>query len=313
MPASTARADDDTVIFADLGWDSIQVHNRIAGFIIEHGYGKDVEYIPSATAIGFEAIMRGDMDINMESWTQSSQELYDKGIKNGTLIDLGPNYSDGRQGIMVPTYMIKGDSERGIKPITPNLKSVSDLAQYAKVFADPEDPSMGRIYTGVSGWTLTEKTEQKVLGYGLDEQYNMFAPGSDAALAGSMLAAYKRGKPWLGYYWGPTWILGSLDMTFLSESPYDAEIWKKTKTCAYPPTDVNILVSTVLPQKAPAVVEMLKKYTTTMDLTNQCLAYIKKEKADLEETAQWFLKNHEAVWTQWVPTDVATKVKAELK
>jgi len=312
LPANTAQANDEPVIFADLGWDSIQVHNRIAGFIIEHGYDRDVEYVPGATAIGWQAVMRNDMDVIMESWTQSTQELYDKGIKNGTLIDLGPNFADGRHGIWVPTYMIKGDPERGIEPITPDLKTVTDLPKYWEVFKDPEDPSVGRIYSGVSGWTLTAYTEEKIKNYGLDEYYSMFAPGSDAALAGSMVAAYKRGKPWLGYYWGPTWVLGMLDMTYLEEVPYNEKVWETTRTCDYPAPDVNILVSRNLLKKAPEVVEFLKKYETTMDIANKFLFYMKDQKADLEEAAEWFLKNNEDVWTKWLPADKAAKVKAAL-
>src|SRR5690606_28757663 len=33
-----------TLVFGDFSWDSVQVHNRIAGFIIEHGYGYPVDY-----------------------------------------------------------------------------------------------------------------------------------------------------------------------------------------------------------------------------------------------------------------------------
>lgn len=32
-----AAMEKKTIIFADFGWDSAQVHNRIAGFIIEKG------------------------------------------------------------------------------------------------------------------------------------------------------------------------------------------------------------------------------------------------------------------------------------
>ncbi|TIH19329.1 ABC transporter substrate-binding protein [Marinifilum sp. JC120] len=312
LPVNSAQAADKPVIFADLNWDSIQIHNRIAGFIIEHGYGTDVEYIPAGTAIAYEAIMRGDMDVDMESWTSNSQHLYDKGIKSGTLFDLGANFKDAREGLMVPTYMIKGDPKRGIKPMTPELKTVADLAKYPEFFKDPEDPSMGLIYSGVTGWTATQKTEQKLKNYGLDESFNMLAPGSDAALAGSMVSAYKRGKGWVGYYWGPTWVMGMIDMTFLEEAPYDPKVWNETRLCDYPNSDVNIIVGKSLMKRAPKIIEMFKNYETTMAMTNECLAYMKNEKANLEEVAEWFLKNNEDIWTKWVPADKAAKIKAAL-
>ncbi|ACS78883.1 ABC transporter substrate-binding protein [Maridesulfovibrio salexigens] len=312
MPVNSAQAADKPVIFADLNWDSIQIHNRIAGFIIEHGYGTEVEYIPAGTAIAYEAIMRDDMDVDMESWTSNSQHLYDKGIKAGTLFDLGPNFKDAREGLMVPTYMIKGDPKRGIKPMTPDLKTVADLAKYPEYFKDPEDPSMGLIYSGVTGWTATQKTEQKLKNYGLDDNFNFLAPGSDAALAGSMVSAYKRGKGWVGYYWGPTWVMGMIDMTFLEEAPYDPKVWNDTRLCLYPNSDVNIIVGKSLMERAPEIIEMFKKYETTMAMTNECLAYMKNENASLEEVAEWFLKTKEDVWTKWVSADRAAKIKAAL-
>ena len=57
-----------------------------------------------------------------------------------------------------------------------------------------------------------------------------------------MVAAYEKGKPWIGYYWEPTWVMGKLDMTLIEEAPYDEEVWENTKACAYPPSVVNIAV-----------------------------------------------------------------------
>jgi glycine betaine/proline transport system substrate-binding protein len=34
--------------------------------------------------------------------------------------------------------------------------------------------------------------------------------------------------------------------------------------------------------------------------------------ATTEEVAVYFLKNYESIWTQWVPADVADKVRAAL-
>ena len=38
------------IVFADLGWDSVQVHSRIAAFIIENGYDYPAsQFIPGET------------------------------------------------------------------------------------------------------------------------------------------------------------------------------------------------------------------------------------------------------------------------
>lgn len=308
VPALSA---DKKIVFGDMSWDSARVHNRISAFIIKQ-MGYESEFVPGGTPIMLQALMKGDIDVDMESWTQNVQELYDKGISEGTILDLGPNYPDSWQGWLVPTYMIEGDKERGIEPMAPDLKSVFDMPKYWELFKDPEDPSKGRFYNAIAGWSVTGINEKKFKAYGLDKTYNDFIPGSDAALSGSMVAAYRKGNPWFGYYWGPTWVLGKLDMTPLEEPPYDEEVWEKSKACAFPSVEVNILVNSKLPERAPDVVEFFRRYETTMKLNNKFLVYMKDESADAHETAIWFLKNYEDVWTKWVDADLAEKVKAAL-
>jgi glycine betaine/proline transport system substrate-binding protein len=312
--APSAMAAKEKIIFGDMSWDSAMVHNRIVAFIIEKGMGyPQSEFVPGGTPIMVQSLMRGDIDIDMESWTQNIQELYDKGIKEGTIIDLGPNFPDSWQGWLVPTFVIKGDEKRGIKPMAPDLKSVTDMPKYAKLFKDPEDPSKGRFYNAIAGWGVTEINEKKFKAYGLDKTFNQFVSGSDAALSGSMVAAYEKGNPWFGYYWGPTWVLGKLDMTPLEEPKYDKAVWEKNYACEFPSVDVNIIVNSKLPKRAPDVIDLLKKYETNMKMNNEILAWMKDNRADAEAAAEYFLKNYEDVWTKWVAPEVADKVKAALK
>ena len=99
----------------------------------------------------------------------------------------------------------------------------------------------------------------------------------------------------------------------LEEPPFDQKIWDTTKACSYPAVKCDIIVHKKLPEEAPDVVEMLKKYETTLDINNKFLAHMQDTKASTEEAAQWFLKNYEDLWTQWVPADVVAKVKAAMK
>ena len=307
-----AAASKKKLVIADVNWDSVQVHNRIAGFIMEKGYGYTVDYVPGATITLFAGLARGDVDIEMECWVENQQEAYDKGIAAGKLVDLGSNFPDSWQGWLVPTYVVKGDAKRGIKPMAPGLKSIADLPKYWKLFKDPEDPGKGRFYSCIPGWECQKINEKKFKAYGLDKHYNIFLPGSDAALNGSMAAAYKKGKPWFGYYWAPTWVLGKFDMTPIEESPFDQKVWDTTGACAYPSVSVNIVVNSGLLKRAPEIVAFLKKYETTQAMANKFLAYMRDTKADTQAAAVWFLKNRQDVWTGWVPSDVAAKVKAAL-
>jgi len=314
LPYSTYSnaAAEKPIVFGDNSWDSVQVHNRIAGFIVKHGYGHSVDYIAVNTAPLMLGLSRGDIDVYMESWTQNMQETYDKMINDGTILDLGPNFPDSWQGWLVPTYMIKGDSARGIKATAPDLKSVFDLPKYWKLFKDPEDPNKGRFHNSISGWQCTKHNSIKLKAYGLDKYFNDFMPGSDPALSGAMAAAYKKGQTWVGYYWSPTWVLGLYDMTPLEEPPYDPKVWKTTKGCGFGAFDVNVLVNSGFQKKAPEVFGFLKKYETTTAQNNKFLSHMKESKGSTQDTAIWFLNKHESIWKKWVSPEVAKKVKAAL-
>jgi glycine betaine/proline transport system substrate-binding protein len=320
-PAEAAKA---TIIFADFGWDSAQVHNRIASMIVEKGLGYPVKFVQGETIMLNTALIQAKggeaPNVNMETWTENWQELYDEGLAKGKdpstnqgFIHLGSNFPNSVQGWYVPRYVVEGDPDRGIKPMAPDLRSVDDLPKHWELFKDPEDPSKGRFYSCIPGWSCALVNEKKFDVYGIRKYYNIMQPGSGPALAASMETAYKRGKPWLGYYWAPTWVLGKLDMYQLEEPAFNKEIWESTKGCAYPPVKCDIVVHKDLPKEAPEVVEFLKKYETTLDINNKFLAYMQDNKASTEEAAQWFLKNYEDLWTQWVSADVAAKVKTALK
>jgi len=293
---NTEKSETETIVFGDLSWDSVQVHNRIMAFIIENGLtGYEADFIPGDTLPILTGLQQGDVDVDMESWHTNFPEVYRKSTESGDVIDLGQNMPDAPQGWWIPRYLVEGPDA-----VAPDLKSVSDLPKYAYLFPDPEDPSKGMILGGVSGWSQMKISEQIFADNNLEDTYNLAITGGGTALAGTMVGAYKKGEPWVGYYWAPTAILGRLDMIRLEGSEFE-------------PALVNILVNKSMIEKAPEVVEILKKYSTTVDENNEFLAKMDENGWSTQETAVWFLNNKEAVWTKWVSSDVATKVKSALK
>jgi glycine betaine/proline transport system substrate-binding protein len=304
--------DSGTIVFADAGWDSIRVHNSIAQKIIEEGFGHQTKVTAGSTAATVQGLRRGDIDVYMEIWTDNIKDVYEEAINSGDIIKVSVNFDDNEQGLYVPAYVINGDKKRGIKPLAPDLKTVEDLKKYPDVFADPEDPGRGRIINAPSGWVVADHIDAKFKAYGLDETMNNFKPGSDSAIIASLVDAYKDGKGWVGYYWSPTAITAKYDLVLLEEPEYVKETWEKTAATKFPPNDVVVAVHKDMPEKAPEVVDFLKKYKTSSKLTEDALQYMEDEGASPEEAAAWWMKEHEDVWTKWVSDDVAQKVKKAL-
>jgi len=303
------------VTLVDFSWDSVQVHNRIAAYIIEKGYGKETDFIFAESLPGMMGIERGDADFSMEGWVDNLLDFWEKATAGGKMVSLGTNFPDAPQGWYVPTYIIKGDEARGIKPVAPDLKSVADLPKYWELFKDPENPKKGRLFNGPAGWKVTSINEMKIRGYGLDKQYDAFSAGSETALSTAIKRAYDRGQPILAYYWEPTWVMGLLDMTRLEEPPYDEKLWNDENlyACAIPSVRVLVVANAKFVEANPDIAAFLKNYGTTLEQNNKVLAFMFETKADTRQAAIWFLRNFEDVWTSWVPSDVAGKITAALK
>lgn len=146
---------------------------------------------------------------------------FEADMKTGKLLNLGINFDDDKQGLYVPRYLIEGDAKRGIKALAPDLKTVKDLARYAHLFKDPEDPSKGRLYGAIPGWSIDKILYLKYEAYGLNKNYVYFRSGSEPALNSAFLAAYTKGEPIVGYNYEPTWLTGKLDLVLLQDEPYN--------------------------------------------------------------------------------------------
>lgn len=309
---SASKDSIEEIKLADAGWDSVRIHNSIVQKILEDGYGYKTDVVNGTSSALLQAQQQGDLQVHMELWSENLGEPYEKAIEKGDIVKVSTNFDDNSQGLYVPTYVIKGDAERGIEASAPDLKTVKDLEKYPDLFKDPESPSKGRIIGAPSSWLVSKHLADKINTYGLDEKYNYLAPGSDSSIVADLASAYKKGEPWVGYYWSPTWVTASYDLTLLEDEPYDPKIWEESKGTEFPPNDVAVGVYKDLLTQAPEVVEFLKNYQTSNALTEEALNYMQENDANPDDTALWFMKEHEDLWTSWVPEEIAEKVKAAM-
>lgn len=306
-PASS----DKHIVFTDAGWDSAKVHNNIAGFIAENAFGMTWSELPGSTPITYEAIKNGEIDLHMEMWTDNLP-LYTADVASGAVLELGLNFDDNMQGFYVPRYVIEGDVSRGIEPMAPNLKYVVDLLNYADVFVDDENPSMGRVYGAIPGWAADDIMFKKFEYLKLDDKFVYFRPGSDAALSAAFTGAYERGEPIVGYYWEPTWLMGKYDFVLLEDAPFNKADFLLGKT-AFDSVRVTITARPGFDVDHPEYSEFLSKYSTSSALTSAALTYMLDTGADYKATALWFLKTNDYLLDEWLNADQAAAVREALK
>ena len=312
---------DRPVVFAAFDWDSNAFHTALARFIMEVGYGCRTDAIPGSTLPLLAGMARGDIDVAMEVWKDNVTAPWTKGVKAGKLAELGVNFPDAVQGWFIPRYLRDGDPARGIKPLAPGLRRVQDLRKYKALFRDPEEPDKGRFYNCILGWSCEKVNTRKLRAYGLDAYFTNFRPGTGAALAAVIASRYKRGKPFVAYYWGPSWVLGRYDLVMLEEPPYNEKDWlglaardDYPRAVAYPVVKVVIGVNTRFKAAAPKLIAFLTRYETTNAMISKALAGMAGSHGDsATDAAIRFLKTRADVWTKWVPPDVAARVKAGLK
>ena len=316
VPATTQTACELTrpIVFAGLDYDSARFANAVARRILQDGYGCRTDEIPGQAIPLLNGLARGDVDIIMEVWTANPAAAWVDAEAAGKVVRLGVNFPDAREAWYVPRYLVEGANAKAA-----GLSNVVDLPKFKSVFADPEEPGKGRFLNCPAGWQCELINSKKLVAYGLADSFTNFRPGTGEALAAAVESAMKRKRPILFYYWGPTWLIGKYDLVALGEPAFDRTVWddmlksaNPERATAYPSSDVIIGANKAFAEKAPIVAEFLKRYRTSNALVSEALAYMREAGVEPDAAATHFLSEKPEVWHEWVPADVAVRVKAKL-
>lgn len=288
------------VKFAGLNWESGMLLTDLLQFVLKNGYGCETDSLPGNSITMEQALGNNDIQIFAEEWIGRS-DAWNKAAAAGKVVGVGAPIIGATEGWYVPRYVIAGDAKRGIEAKAPQLKAIADLGQYAELFRDPEEPGKGRFYNCPAGWTCELDNSEMLKSYGLEEKFTNFRPGTGPALDAAVLSSYRRGEPILFYYWSPTPLMGQADLVKLEEKPgVDKSV------------TIQVGLSKTFHDEAPELVAVLNKVNLPIDLLNQNLAKMAKEKMDSADLAKVFLKEHPEVWRAWVSEDAAKKIEAAL-
>jgi ABC-type proline/glycine betaine transport system substrate-binding protein len=321
MPA-LASADCGKARLADFDWNSANVHTGIVQFILEHGYGCEVETTRGSTTPIMAAHYDSQLDVVTELWYDNIVTQYDAVEAEGIIENIGINTPDSQQAF----YVDRNTAEKY------NIKSVLDMnnPEIAALFTDPENPDRGRMVSCIGGWTCYTINHVKQRVYGLDKFYTNFDPGSSGALAAEIAGAFAKDRPIFTYYWAPTALMGKVDLVRLTEPPYDAACWgammdvvedikangkdvyKPTCATEYKDMSLDKSVLTAWADTHPDETAFLRAYSIPTATVNKLLAFYEGEAdGDMELLAMEYLQNN-SEWKSWVSAEVAAKVSGAL-
>jgi len=321
MPA-IASADCGKTRLADFDWNSANVHTGIVQFILEHGYGCEVETTRGSTTPIMAAHYDSQLDVVTELWYDNIVTQYDAVEAEGIIENIGINTPDSQQAFYVDRNTVDKY----------NIKSVLDMnnPEIAALFTDPENPDMGRMVSCIGGWTCYTINHVKQRVYGLDKFYTNFDPGSSGALAAEIAGAFAKDRPIFTYYWAPTALMGKVDLVRLTEPPYDAACWgammdvvedikangkdvyKPTCATEYKDMSLDKSVLTAWADTHPDETAFLRAYSIPTATVNKLLAYYEDEAdGDMELLAIEYLSNN-SEWKSWVSAEVAANVSGAL-
>ncbi|MHC8508848.1 MAG: ABC transporter substrate-binding protein [Rhodospirillales bacterium] len=305
--AGVAKADCGEVSITEMNWASSQIITEVSKFLMEQGYGCTVEKVPSATTTSVASLAEnGEPDIVTELWLNSTGDIYAKMEADGKVERLADVFNPGGvEGWWVPTYLAEKH---------PVLKTIEG------VMANPELVG-GRFNNCPDGWGCRIVNDNIINALNLRGSMKVFDHGSGETLATSIASAYEDKKPWFGYYWAPTAVIGKYPMTKVKIGSIDKMVHQANSNkdnpdpgvSDYPPAPVLTVATKALTEREPEVVALMKNVSFKVDTLNTLLAWQDENGASAEEAAVHFLTNYSNVWSKWVSSDARKKLAKMIK
>ncbi|WP_205661411.1 ABC transporter substrate-binding protein [Paramylibacter kogurei] len=319
MLSGAAYAECGSVQIAEMNWASAEFMANVDAFILENGYGCDVELVPGATTTTFASMdEKGEPDVASELWVNAVREPLAVAMEEGRLHSLlkGPITDLGEGWWVTPAFKEKH----------PELDTVLKILEHPELFPDSEDPSKGALVGCPAGWGCQLANANMFRAFDMEAKgWKLVDPGSGAGLDGSMAKAAERGENWFGYYWSPTALVGKYDMQpvdfgvpFAGAENWDGCIVKAEQDCADPKpsswthSEVHTVVTDEFKKQGGIAVDYLSTRIFPGATMNAMLVYMADEQATGEDAAIEFLLTQGDLWKAWVSEDAAAKIEAAL-
>jgi glycine betaine/proline transport system substrate-binding protein len=281
-----------TINIAVNPWVGYEANAGVIATLIRDQLGDKVEYKELAEQVSWEGIDSGTVDAILENWGHADLAktyITDKKVAE----DAGSTGVDGIIGWYVPPWMAQK---------YPDITDWNNLNKYADMFKTSESGDKGQLLDGDPSFV----TSDEGIINGLNLNYKVVYAGSEAALIEAFRKAEQNKTPLIGYFYSPQWFLNEVPLVHINLPPYtagcDADATKIT--CDYAPyNDLNKIIAKSLETKAPKVAQLIKNFKWTAEDQNTVANYIANDKMDRDAAGAKWVKDNEAKWKPWIPTN----------
>lgn len=284
-PTATVGENSDAVItIAHADWSSEIASAHLFQAVLQELLGYQVELRETTPEEMWRTVAAGEVDILTGAWLPTTHGGYEREYGD-RLVDLGPNLTGARIGLVVPTTIPgrqTGDSGKTGRDLV-TIRSIEEMSDNADAFA-------GRIIGIEAGAGVVARTREVLDAYGLRSEFRLVESNEDAMIDRVGEAIYR--DHWIVFTgWTPHWIFERYDLAFLDDPKgiYGGE------------ESIHTMVREGFREDEPKAFAVLDRITYTPEQLERLMRWIHEDETDdrYGQAIRWIDAHKETV-DRWI-------------
>lgn len=205
-------------------------------------------------------LANGDVDFITGAWLPTTHRDYIQEYKE-QVIDLGPNLSGAKIGILVPrTKSSRQSDSSGLKSTSlVSINSIEELEGKSRLFD-------GKIYGIEPGSGIAMRSRELLTEYGLDDQYRLLLRDEES-MTKQLSEAVGNGRPIAITGWKPHWVFEFFDLEFLDDPK---RVFGGEET-------IHTMVRTGFREEYPDIYQLLDAVSYSSEELERLMLWIEKD------------------------------------
>ncbi|WP_162230827.1 glycine betaine ABC transporter substrate-binding protein [Leucobacter japonicus] len=299
-----ALAAEGAVEIFDAQYGEASLYTHVLAKVYERAGGEATVTPLANLTQHLPVVAAADNGISPSLWDFSFPELFAQYVDQEKTVDAWDSDIVAEEGWYVPTYMIKGDEERGIEATCPELPDWEALNECVDLLKSDASGDKGAFLTAGPEWAGYYGDEDRIKNLGLN--FEIEFTGSEAALTAAIKRAYDRGEPFVALAWSPHYVTLKYDLTRVEFPPYSDECWGNTYACNWPDIVIKKGASAKLDELYPTADAIFRNADIDADDILEMMIAMEEEGKTYEQAAEEWLTAHPDRWQSWVPEEPVT-------